>query len=210
MVIKGSKKKRSFPIKSKDCQKNFGNCTWQVPDKAPEGTYRISIANKGTSFKKGLKSAQFSIGSKAGKLRVMVPSSGKQKWKAGKTHTIRWVKGDGGANVKIQLLRSDKHYKWVSKKTKNDGKYPWKVPGTVKTGNKYKIKITSSKDKKVTDSSDKAFTITAKSVSKPKVSLSCTPSSIPTTPLTQRSSCPRRASMSILWEIRARVRLVIW
>ena len=92
-------------------------------------------------------------------LKVTVPNGG-QKWKTGKKHVIKWEKGNAGTYVKIQLLKSGKHHKWVSKKTKNDGKHVWKVPSTVKTGKVYKIKITSTKNKKLTDSSDKSFTIT--------------------------------------------------
>ena len=70
------------------------------------------------------------------------------------------MKGNGGAFVKIQLLKSNKHYKWVSKKTKNDGKHPWKVLASVTTGSGYAIKITSRTKKTVTDTSNSTFTIT--------------------------------------------------
>jgi hypothetical protein len=66
----------------------------------------------------------------AGTLKVTTPNGG-QKWKTGKKYTIKWVKGNAGGTVKIQLLKSNKHYKWVSKKTKNDGKYIWKIPSSV-------------------------------------------------------------------------------
>ena len=69
----------------------------------------------------------------AGTLKVTTPNGG-QKWKTGKKYAIKWVKGNAGGTVKIQLLKSGKHYKWVSKKTKNDGKHPWKVPASVATG----------------------------------------------------------------------------
>ena len=59
----------------------------------------------------------------AGSLKVTTPNGG-NKWKTGKKYAIKWVKGNGGAFVKIQLLKSNKHYKWVSKKTRNDGKQP--------------------------------------------------------------------------------------
>ena len=95
----------------------------------------------------------------AGTLKVTTPNGG-NKWKTGKKYAIKWVKGNGGAFVKIQLLKSNKHYKWVTKKTKNDGKHPWKVPASVATGSAYKIKIVSIKNKKVFDKSDKNFTIT--------------------------------------------------
>ena len=101
----------------------------------------------------------------AGTLKVTSPNGG-QKWTTGKKYLIKWSKGNAGTHVKIQLLKSNKHYKWISKKTKNDGKHPWKVPSTVKTGSAYKIKITSKTKKTVTDTSNKTFTIT-KSGGKP-------------------------------------------
>ncbi len=51
----------------------------------------------------------------AGTLKVTTPNGG-QKWTAGKSYAVKWSKGNAGATVKIQLLKSNKHYKWVSKK----------------------------------------------------------------------------------------------
>jgi hypothetical protein len=95
----------------------------------------------------------------AGTLKVTSPNGG-NKWKTGKKYAIKWSKGNAGTHVKIQLLKSNKHYKWVTKKTKNDGKHPWKMPASVATGSAYKIKIVSTKNKKVFDKSNKNFTIT--------------------------------------------------
>ena len=69
----------------------------------------------------------------AGTLKVTTPNAG-QAWTVGKKYVIKWDKGNAGAHVKIQLLKSNKHYKWITKKTKNDGKHPWKVPTSVATG----------------------------------------------------------------------------
>ena len=95
----------------------------------------------------------------AGTLKVTSPNGG-QKWKTGKNYAVKWDKGNGGTHVKIQLLKSNKHNKWISKKTKNDGKYVWKIPSTVVTGSAYKVKITSIKNKKVFDKSNRNFSIT--------------------------------------------------
>ena len=95
----------------------------------------------------------------AGTLKVTTPNGG-QKWTTGKSYAIKWSKGSAGAKVKIQLLKSNKHYKWVSKKTKNDGKHTWKIPSTLANSSAYKIKITSIKSKKVFDTSNKTFKIT--------------------------------------------------
>jgi len=92
-------------------------------------------------------------------LKVSTPNGG-ESWTTGKSYDLKWSKGNAGANVKIELLKSGKASLTISKKTKNDGKHKWKVPSSVKTGSKYKIRITSSTKKSVTDSSDKNFTIT--------------------------------------------------
>ena len=95
----------------------------------------------------------------AGTLKVTSPNGG-QKWNTDKKYVVKWKKGNAGAFIKIQLLKSNKHYKWISKKTKNDGKHPWKVPASVATGSAYQIKIVSTKNKRVFDKSNKNFTIT--------------------------------------------------
>ena len=96
----------------------------------------------------------------AGTLEVTAPKGG-QKWTTGKSYQIKWNKGDAGATVKIQLLKSGKHYKWVSKKTKNDGNHLWKIPTTVKAASAgYSIKISSKTKKSINDTSNKTFTIT--------------------------------------------------
>ena len=95
----------------------------------------------------------------AGTLKVTTPN-GDQKWATGKKYTIKWSKGNAGAYVKIQLLKSGKAYKTIKAKTKNDGKYRWKIPSSVKTGSAYKIKVISVSKQTVRDLSNKNFTIT--------------------------------------------------
>ena len=92
-------------------------------------------------------------------LKVTSPN-GKEKWKTKKKYTIKWKKGKAGTYVKIQLLKKGRLYKTIAAKTKNDGKHAWRVPSTLVKSAAYKIKITSSKNKKLTDSSDNNFTIT--------------------------------------------------
>ena len=69
----------------------------------------------------------------AGTLKVATPNGGEQ-WTTGKRYTIKWDKGNAGAYVKIQLLKSGKAYKTIKAKTKNDGRHRWKIPVSVKTG----------------------------------------------------------------------------
>ena len=64
-------------------------------------------------------------------LTISSPNGG-EKWKAGKAVAVRWTKGKAGRTVKIQLLKSGKHYRWVTKKPKTTvhlfGKYPQAYP----------------------------------------------------------------------------------
>ena len=103
----------------------------------------------------------------AGSLILITPN-GEQKWKSGDTYTIKWDKANAGRYVKIQLLKSGKPYKIIKAKTRNDGKYRWKIPSSVKSGNKYQIRIVSTKKKTISDSSDKNVTITKKRSKKKK------------------------------------------
>jgi hypothetical protein len=103
--------------------------------------------------------SQFMTCPGGGSLKVTSPN-GKEKWKTKKKYTIKWKKGKAGTYVKIQLLKKGKLYKTIAAKTKNDGKHAWRVPSTLVKSAAYKVKITSTKNKKLNDSSDKNFTIT--------------------------------------------------
>ena len=68
------------------------------------------------------------------------------------------MKGNGGAFVKIQLLKSNKHYKWVSKKTKTMmasilGKYLLLSPRAVLTRSRLSQSKTRKYSTKVTRTS---------------------------------------------------------
>ncbi len=142
--------------------KNDGSYTWKVPTSlTPHADYYFYIAPK-YPYGGSNGSELFTI-TKAGgggsSLKVSTPNGG-ESWTTGKSYDLKWSKGDAGSKVKIELLKSGKKSLTISKKTKNDGKHPWKIPSTVKTGSKYKIKITSSTKKTINDSSDSNFTIT--------------------------------------------------
>ena len=153
--------------------KNDGKHTWKIPTTVVTGSaYKIKITSTTKKTVTDSSNKNFKITKVT--LKLTTPNSG-QKWSTGKKYTIKWNKGNAGAKVKIQLLKNGKAYKWISKSTANDGKHAWKIPSDVATASTYKIKITSYylDLKVITDTSNRTFTIT----SKPKVSLSCTPSS---------------------------------
>jgi hypothetical protein len=100
----------------------------------------------------------------AGTLKVTKPNDG-EDWTTDSKYTLKWRKGDAGTKVKIELLRAGKVYKTVKERTSNDGRYRWKVPSSVTTSNKYKIRVTSITDGDISDTSNKNFTITKKASS---------------------------------------------
>jgi len=61
--------------------------------------------------------------------------------------------------VRIQLTKGDKHYQWISKKTRNDGRHTWVIPSSIAAGSQFKVKIKSVKKKKLFDASNRYFTI---------------------------------------------------
>ncbi len=162
--------------------KNDGKLVWKIPTTVvTSSAYKIkitSVKNKKV-FDKSNKNFKITKtgGGGSSSLKVTTPN-GSQKWTTGKSYAIKWSKGNAGAKVKILLLKNGKAYKWITKSTKNDGKHAWKIPANIATASTYKIKITSTTKKKVTDSSNKTFRITrGAGGGTPKVTLSCTPSS---------------------------------
>ena len=160
--------------------KNDGKLAWKIPATVvTSSAYKIkivSIKNK-KIFDTSNKTFKITKAASGGTLKVTTPNGG-QKWTTGKSYAIKWKKGNAGAKVKILLLKNGKAYKWITKSTKNDGEHAWKIPANVATASSYKIKITSTTKKKVTDSSNSNFTITRGAEGgTPKVTLSCTPSS---------------------------------
>jgi hypothetical protein len=93
----------------------------------------------------------------AGTLKVTTPNGG-QKWTAGKSYALKWSKGNAGKYIRIRLLKSGRHYRWITKKTPNDGRYVWKIPTSVVASSNYKIRI-QPYSKSGYDNSDRSFSI---------------------------------------------------
>ena len=145
--------------------KNDGRYRWRIPSSVAAGSaYKIEITSKTDNTVSDSSNKVFTItkdSTTGDALKVIYPNGG-ESWIAdsGK-EVIKWDEGDAGTHVKIELLKSGKHNEWLTKRTKNDGRYLWKIPNSVKAGSKYKIKITSRSTASVNDESDKNFTVKA-------------------------------------------------
>ena len=147
--------------------KNDGKYTYTIPATIKAGkNYKIKICST-TSTKSCATSKAFTIakGTTSSTIKVTFPNK-KEELEQGSTHVIKWAKGNGGKFVKIQLTRvkagKDKGFRMLAKKTKNTGKFSWKIPATKKypVGSKYKIKVMAFKGgAKINDLSDETFSI---------------------------------------------------
>jgi hypothetical protein len=89
---------------------------------------------------------------------------GGENWKAGLHKRIEWnFTGNPGPHVRIELLKGEALYATLVKRTwigiKGRGSFPWHVPRRLPHGSDYKIRITSTKNRVYTDTSDASFTI---------------------------------------------------
>ena len=92
-------------------------------------------------------------------LRIVSPNGG-ESWRIGKKAKIEWISsGVPGSRVTLDLLRNGNTVRTIKDSTRNDGKQRWKVPASVSAGNGYKVRITSTTNDDITDSSDAKFRI---------------------------------------------------
>lgn len=92
-------------------------------------------------------------------ITVIKPNGG-ETWMIGNKETIQWeTTGGTGKKVVIELLKNGSVVETIKNKTKNDGKFKWEVPGSVATGNNYKVRVRSKSDDAFTDDSDSKFKI---------------------------------------------------
>ncbi len=97
-------------------------------------------------------------------IRLIAPN-GKERWRAGTTHTIRWsVEKTINKNQKISLLllKSDDTSQILFENLKNNGTQQWKIPKTIAPGN-YTIRLQCTLENVSCgeDVSDASFQITA-------------------------------------------------
>ena len=91
---------------------------------------------------------------------TVVSPNGSENWTRGTTQTIRWNSTESpGTYVKIELLKPGVANKVIIASTLNDGSHPWLIPATQVPGDDYKVKITSTINASVNDTSDNNFSI---------------------------------------------------
>ena len=93
-------------------------------------------------------------------ITVISPNGG-ESWIAGTKHAIAWNVSNLTGYVKIDLLKSGSLVKTItSSVAASNGSYNWSISSSQSSGNDYRIRITSTSNTAVSDTSDANFTIT--------------------------------------------------
>ncbi len=93
---------------------------------------------------------------------ALTSPNGGETWQAGKPQTIAWnYTGNPGNYVKIELLKNGLLIRTIANSAKiganGSGSYIWTPPLKLKSGSDYKIRITSTSNKQITDTSNANF-----------------------------------------------------
>ena len=142
-----------------DKQVNFGitGYTPKAGDWNGDGKTNVGITN---GFSWYLDNENAAIASTPS-ITVTSPVGG-ESWVSGSTHTITWSSfGDVGSNVKIEVLKAGAVVQTITSSTPNDGSYNagWTISPSLTTGTDYRIRITSTTNPAITDTSNNYLTL---------------------------------------------------
>ncbi|MBN2616666.1 MAG: T9SS type A sorting domain-containing protein [Bacteroidales bacterium] len=140
---------------------------WTIADSVRVDTnYKIVVSNvlnsaiaDTSNYSFAVDSVSSSGGSGAADTIVLVQPNGGNQWAVGTEHLISWY-DNFTSPVKIELLSADTVYSVLANSVSGNG-FGWVIGDTVPVGSDFKIKLTSTADTTVLDTSDSAFSILA-------------------------------------------------
>jgi len=142
---------------------NTGSLPWVVPaDVAIDTDYTVEVSSPTNPNLADASDQEFTIAQPT----VTYPTKATEVLLGGDTKTILWT-GFTGAAVKVDLYKGAALSKTLAPAAVNPGSLPWLVPTTQPPGSDYTVKVTSTENSAVFDSSDKPFTIAAPLVKYP-------------------------------------------
>ncbi len=139
-----------------------GSYNWAIPATQTGGTdYKIKVTSTSNSSYTDMSDNNFTI--IAATITVTLPNGG-ENWRRGTTQTIRWTyTANPGSNVKIELLKGGSLNRTITSSTSigsgGNGSYNWAIPSTQTAGTDYKVRITSTSNTTIKDTSNNNFTI---------------------------------------------------
>ena len=145
----------------------WARTTGLVPSSQAAGSdYKIRITSTSNSSVTDSSDNFFTV---LGPSVTVTSPNGGDALTAGTTKTITWnYTGDPGYYLRIELLKAGTVVatlnSYASKGSNGVGSYNWTVPSTQAAGSDYKIRVTSTSNSSVTDTSDNFFTVLGPSV----------------------------------------------
>ena len=139
-----------------------GSYNWTVPSNQAPGTdYKIRITSTSSASLTDTSDNFFAV---LGPSVTVTSPNGGESVSAGTNKTITWkYTGDPGYFLKIELLKAGTVVKtlnsYASKGSNGVGSYNWTIPSSQASGSDYKIRITSTSNSSLTDTSDDFFTV---------------------------------------------------
>ncbi len=122
--------------------------------------YKVKIVSTTNDSFYDLSDGYFEIKDRPPYIEITAPNGG-EEWVHTLNHTIRWTSGSVNSNVRIELYKGAVFKQTIVDSTPCNGSYTWPIPESVGIGSDYKIKIASTLDADLNDSSDDDFTIRA-------------------------------------------------
>ena len=161
-LLKGGVLNRTIKSSVSKGTSGSGSYNWTIPSTQTGGTdYRIRVKSTSNTAITDTSDADFTI---LGPTITVTSPNGGESWTAGSTQTISWSYTDNpGTYVKIELLKGGVLNRTiissVSKGTSGSGSYNWTIPSTQTGGTDYRIRVKSTSNTAITDTSDADFTI---------------------------------------------------
>ncbi len=195
-----------------------GSYTWPISASGTTGSdYKVSVQSISQPTIKDTSDNYFAISSgtsstpsptpspsssPSSSITVTSPDRG-ETLKKGTSPQITWeYTGSPGSAVKIELLKGSSVSQTLSASTSNDGTFTsWTIPSTFASGTDYRIRITSTTNTAITDTSNNYFTITSGTSSTPSPTPTPSPSSSITVTSPDRGETLKKGtSPQITWE----------
>ena len=164
-LLKNGSVNRTITSYASKGSNGIGTYRWTIPFSQTRGTdYKIRIKSTSNSSYQDTSDSVFTIAAPPPPGIAVVLPNGGDVWQAGTRQTIRWTyTGNPGTSVRIQLFKGGVLNRTitsgVSIGTGGNGSYNWTIPSSQAGGTDYQVKITSTANSLITDTSNTYFTI---------------------------------------------------
>lgn len=137
---------------------NDGLYEWTIPTGlAPGLTYSIRVSSTANPIIFGVSPGVFTLSNDPA-VSLSNPQGG-ETWRLGTTQNIQWTSNNGGASVRIELVKAGSVLMALSANEPNDGAFQWAIPEVLTPGTDYRIRIAPTTALQAFDESRADFTL---------------------------------------------------